>query len=400
MAKTQQDEVISSQDMMDDAPTRSKKGTYLKPVPPLKLFMPVKERWYKLLFLPWRPGKTHPRHGQQNWVTNRFFDTHSMVGPNEEKFCCLQNLCGKTCYCCIDFNERKKRCPRGDKKAWETISPLQAKHREMFFVNDIDGEPNNLQVWEESTSFFGDYFREKISYKAAYRNFADFKLGLIVAVKGRPKMIGSYEALEFPTIELEERPGPISKFLVEAAGKYCLDDFLIEVPGEKLKKLVLSTGGIKAPPTEQAAPASNSTTSRTASSFATEVEEVDVPVEGDQEVVDELPAEECVSIAEEEQGVFSEFPEEEVPTSDTEVTNEEPGYTDEIVAEEADPGFEEVEEAPPPPPPPPVRRPAAPAQAARPAVKPATAALATRPAAAKPAAAPVTRPVTKPPQKK
>ena len=234
--------VISAQGQIDNAPTRGGRASYLRLPEDMKFFVPKADHIYRLVFLPWKAGRMNNTGRPGEWVTNRFFAIHRNVGPSEASYLCLNMTFGKPCAGCEAY-VRAKTLYGKDKIKFDTIvKPLQGKKREMFLVHDIDGDKNNLMIWEESVVLFGDFFRGAMGMRKRYANFADFDEGLLVCIKGKEKAIGTNSCTEFSTIQFESRTddfpetdGAVPDWMYEAAQKLCPDDWLIEVPNSKLK---------------------------------------------------------------------------------------------------------------------------------------------------------------------
>jgi hypothetical protein len=239
--------VVEAQDMLDNAPSTGKRGTYLKLPEGIKFFQPEKNRVYRLMFFPWPAGKRNVgetiKKGQ--FVTNRFVFVHKQIGPNDETFTCMAKSFGKECAVCNGFNTL-----RATSVDWDKIKGLKFKNREMFLIHELGGPKNNIQVWEESTVAFGDYLRGRLEGRASYKRFASPEGGLVLEVKGKAKKIEKNEFIEFFQIEFtprEEDEQEIFDKLFEKIekNKICPDEWLIEPAQDKLAKLFSQTGGVK-----------------------------------------------------------------------------------------------------------------------------------------------------------
>lgn len=350
----------SAQGMIDSAPSKGSKGTYLKLPAGLKFFMPEINKTYRLIFMTWKAGNFNPAVAKGSWASNRFIPVHRNIGPNNDSFICSAKAFKKPCPICADFQRL-----RAEGKDWDTIKELRPKDRELFLVHDVDGDKNNLQIWDESVHLFGEFLRAKIDRKASYKLFADPDQGKLVEVVGKKKVIGKGSCAEFGGIEFEDRE-PVSDELLAKADKYCLDTCPIEIPFDKLKEIYAQTGA------------------------ATEEEEETEETTAEEETEESEPEEEVAEEDDETAEGETEQPEEEAleETEETEeeTETEEPEPEEEVEVEEEDsepePEPEEEEASTPPP----AKKKIAPVT-----TKP----VATKPVATKPTAAPTgKKPVT------
>lgn len=353
----------SAQGMVDSAPSKGSKGTYLKLPAGLKYFMPEINKTYRLIFMTWKAGDFNPATAKGNWASNRFIPVHRNIGPNNDSFICSAKAFEKKCPICKDF-----QLLRASGKDWDSIKELRFKDRELFLVHDVDGDKNNLMVWDESVHLFGDFLRAKIARKASYKFFADPDQGKLVEIIGKKKQIGKGSCTEFNGIEFEDRES-VSDELLALADKYCLDKMPIEMDYDKLAELYSQTGAA-----EEEVEAEEEATTQEEEEAEQEEAEVEAESEPEEEVVEEEATEEETTeeeAAEEEEATEEEEPEEAVEE------------------EEAEPEPEpEEEEAPPPPP---VKKKVTPVTTKPTATKPvATKPTTTAPTGKKPTTAPTT----------
>ena len=89
----------SAAGMIDKAPMRGNKGTYLKITKNLKLFQPKEDKVYRLRFLTFKAGKNNPAYKEGERAVNRFIFTHGMVGPEQISVTCSQKSFGNPVLC-------------------------------------------------------------------------------------------------------------------------------------------------------------------------------------------------------------------------------------------------------------------------------------------------------------
>jgi hypothetical protein len=289
---TQEADIITAQGQVDNAPAAGK-AAYLKLPSEIKLFQPENNRVYKLVFLPWRGKKGNTSVMANGWTTNRFIYVHNNVGPGDERVICLQRTLGKPCPVCEEFARQKAAG-----KDWEKVlQPLKFKNRELIFVHNT-AEKDSLYVWDESTFLFGDNFRLKFNKKDEWRAYADFNKGCIIEVNAVEKKMGKGSCVECGVnIEMDVRKEPLSKFLVEAAKKYCIDDYFVLPTYERIAKLLGQTGGDAEEVTEEtpaaAAPEEEETPAEETPAEEPEEEEEEEEPEPEEEVEEEEPEEDA-----------------------------------------------------------------------------------------------------------
>lgn len=243
-AAKRQRAVVSAQSMVDHAPVAGNKTPYITLPKGVKMFKPVRDKTYRLIFVPWIAGKGNETAAAGSYATNRYLFVHKQLGPNDESHICPAKTWKKACAVCSRFQQERSKIRFGDKNAWEAIRTMQPKDREIFLIHDLDGDKNNLQIWEESIHLFGNFLREKIARKTNRMTYADFEKGMIIEVVGTAKKMGDRgECVEFKSVEFEKREdsdgNPLDlEAIYDLAEKICLDDCVKETSNEVLKKLI------------------------------------------------------------------------------------------------------------------------------------------------------------------
>jgi hypothetical protein len=236
--------VADAQAMIDSAPSTGR--AYLKLHEGLILFEPeARKDPYRLIFLPWKAGKLNRSRMENGYAINRFIEVHRNIDPEGTAFLCPYKTRGTACAVCDEFQKRQRVQPRdmGEeerKKYWKNeLSPFKFQNRELFLIHDLDGEEENLQVWDVATFNFGDHLREAVSMKPAYKLYASTHKGLVVLVKGKKVAIGSGTNVIYGTVQFEKREeNPLPDWMLDAIEKYSIDDCLVETPNSKLKMLL------------------------------------------------------------------------------------------------------------------------------------------------------------------
>lgn len=354
----------SAEGMVNNAPSRHNRGTFVKLPAGLSFFAPAADKLYRLIFLPWEAGDNNPAYPKGSGATNRFLFVHPRIGPAEETYACAAKCFARPCFPCEMFHQLKGKQPtaRGTPEAkayWNNVMlPMKFKDREMFMVHDLDGPPQNIQVWEEAPFNFGDNLRRRTTMKPEYNWYADPERGLVVLVKGEKRNTdtGSFVMFDNIDFDLREkipnwRKGQLPNFLTEAMYNFCLDNYVIEPDYQKVKQLVMNTGGVPAETNGEAPAGGGEYQEAPQEPLYNDPEPgtetlYEEPANGETqgEYADEAPAE-----------PFTKFAETEQPSTDD---NTEVVYVDEGDAGTLPEPEPEPEPTPEPePPPPPVRRP-------------------------------------------
>jgi len=237
--------------MMDAAPKMYKCETYLRLPAGVSLFNGKEDVCYRLLFFPWKAGKGNPAaiDGAGSPVINRFLHVHQNIGADNEWHLCPAKTMGKPCVVCQTKAEvyaasKGKRLSKDEFD--KQIRPLNAKEREFWLVHELDGKPNNLQVWEESVHLFGNYLRKWTSTKPQFKGFANPNTGLVVEVTGTQKQIGTGTCVDWGSmiqfVQRSEEEQTLAKKLFAKVLTMCPDDWVVASSNERLKKTFLMLG--------------------------------------------------------------------------------------------------------------------------------------------------------------
>lgn len=242
--KRKQRENPDVQKAIDAAPSKNKLGMYLRVPEKVKRFDPKPDRNYRLIFLPWKAGKGNTTADEGRLATMLFLKVHMHVGVTEAAFLCEAQY-GKTCHACTAMEEARRNLQRDDKEGWRKyVSPLKAKDRSVFLIHDLDGEPNNIQVWELANYCFADHLLEK--FKSAqgesYRRFANYSNGLIINVRGKTQSLGTGGTFtSFSSIDKEDRPKGMAADLdkiFDIAEDLCVEKWLVHTPPDRVLDLL------------------------------------------------------------------------------------------------------------------------------------------------------------------
>jgi hypothetical protein len=238
--------VADVQGMLDNAPGRGKRGTYLR-LPDenqlgwkLEFFKPVVDKNYQLIFLPWEAGPNNPAKAEGQVTTQLYLFAHRAIGPDNETYLCPRKTEGKPCPICEDFARRNTA-----REKWDTIKDLKPRNREVWLVHDINGDLNNVQVWEESTALFGDFLRGALGMHPDYKNFANHDSGYVVSMRGREKRIETSSCAEFATVALHKRERAIPDAILDKAFQLRPEDWRHVPSFDDLERVYYQTGGTR-----------------------------------------------------------------------------------------------------------------------------------------------------------
>ena len=295
---------------IDTSPSIGKRGTYVKCPAGVKFFAPADGRTYRLLFLLSTTGKNcKPPLVPGSLRLQLYFHTHAAVGPDNATYICAASMFAQRCASCDVYQERSNIGRRLSTEEYNAVKDFRSKNRALYLVHDLDGERDNVQIWDESTFLFDKYLLSLIADRPAYKLMAHPTQGLIVEVKGTKQSAGPGrgDCTHYNTIVMtafSEAAGckQISQKLLDKAKKIVLEDCLIMPPGyEAMSKLVrghvADTNG--QPETSDETPTGEGEeiiedTEEATTEEATETTEEIVEEAPAEEIVEEEPVEEIV----------------------------------------------------------------------------------------------------------
>lgn len=218
---------------------------YLRIPPGMKSFR-VKDRTYRFDLVPYKVGKGNPCADEGFWYYERTFFTHKNVGPDNDSVICPASTFKKPCPIC-EFRDARIKLLRDqgqDPFQDETVKNLRTSERQLFLVHDHDEPAELIQLWDYSNYGFGELLdamraegqRDNQPHKA---EFDDDAAGswLRVSFKAQSGRGAFYKAF---SIEFNPRPDGLDESLLEHG--YCLDDMLIELDYNQLRRLYFGEG--------------------------------------------------------------------------------------------------------------------------------------------------------------
>ena len=174
-----------------DAQPGSNRSTYLQTPDYIQIFVPEKNKTYKRRFLPWKAGQGNTSKQANGMTVNRFFAVHANLGATESKYLCLAVNFGLPCPGCEWFAKLKSQGADWDK----VLYPLKPKNRELMLMYDVES-PKKLELWDESTSLFGNAFRSRYKKRKEWERFASIQNGCVVEIDAQEKKIGKSSCVD------------------------------------------------------------------------------------------------------------------------------------------------------------------------------------------------------------
>jgi len=207
----------------------------------LQLFVP-KVGTYRFDILPYEVGEGNPYARKGEWYCERTYFVHTRIGPNNQVFVCPLKTVNLPCPIC-EFRSKLAREAEGEEVL---IRELRAKERQLFLIRLRSGrgesfESKNLYLYETSYHTFGrllDRRRQDAEDDESYIiEFDDPSAGSTLKVSYSEEDAGGYTYINAYAIEFVPRPNGLEPELLQHG--YCLDDFVVIYPYDKLKEIFL-----------------------------------------------------------------------------------------------------------------------------------------------------------------
>lgn len=185
----------------------------------------------KLNFMEFIAGKGNPRSDPGFAYFERRYHVHQNIGPGNEWYACPLKNWNKPCPVCEYLAKH-----RGDSELFKSIG---AKQRHLFAVHDPAEKDRGVQVLE---SAFHNSFGEMLCEETATAPEGDFpmKLTALCRVKKDEFQGRAYNKISKITLVAREDDPRI-----KAKDVPCLDEMIVELSYDKLKKLFLQTAAGK-----------------------------------------------------------------------------------------------------------------------------------------------------------
>jgi hypothetical protein len=215
----------------------------------MSFFSPKKEGTYRLRVVPYpikevganpfaKDDDGNPLPEGALYPERTYF-SHRGIGADNNTYVCSKRTFGKPCYIC-EHRAKLMKKPDADE---DLISDLAPKERQLFLVNEPGNKDkaDQLQLWDISFHLFGKHLDKKIRHADSddnYHLFADPEHGSLLKLGAEEKSFGKTNYLEFSEIEFKQAEA-LDEDLLAKAKEICLDECLVEMDYDELKKIYL-----------------------------------------------------------------------------------------------------------------------------------------------------------------
>lgn len=205
-----------------------------------EMFSPEAKR-YRLDFMPYIVGKGNPVAKEGSEYFEREFFVHKNVGPDRDWFVCPARTFKKPCPICEYLRKKVDDPDMSEDEIKEHRRAYGAKTRVLYLVRDLDadGPDGQVKVYNESAYTFAKPLYGKINAgdeEDGYDFFYDPEEGKTVRVMFQQAEGGKW--LEVADMEFRGRKHGYDADVADEMP--CLDDMLICLPYDKLKRIFLA----------------------------------------------------------------------------------------------------------------------------------------------------------------
>lgn len=198
----------------------------------LKLFSVKSEGIYLFDIVPYTAGVGNPNAEKGSLYFERTYYVHRGIGVNGNSYICPAKVYGKKCPICAHITKLERE--GADK---QTIDALRPKNRQLFLVYDRKDE--ELKLLDSSYHLFGKLLDDRVLEPDAeeegwaYYWFPNDE-GKTLRVNFKQETFGGRAFFKASSIDFKARKEALPDEVLEH--QYCLDDMLIQVDYEELKK--------------------------------------------------------------------------------------------------------------------------------------------------------------------
>jgi hypothetical protein len=200
----------------------------------LKLFQVKSEGIQLFDIVPYTAGAGNPNAEKGSLYFERTYYVHRGVGVNSNSYICPAKVYGKKCPICSHIVKLERE--GADK---QTIDALRPKNRQLFLVYDRKEPEAGLKLLDSSYHLFGKLLDDRVLEPDAeeegwaYYWFPNEE-GKTLRVNFKQETFGGRAFFKASSIDFKPRKEALPDEILEHG--YCLDDMLIQVDYEELKK--------------------------------------------------------------------------------------------------------------------------------------------------------------------
>jgi hypothetical protein len=172
----------------------------------------------------------------------RTYHVHRGIGADSDTVVCPKKTFGKPCPIC----DARARMMKDEDADEELIKSLGPKERQLFQVIDAREPSEGIQILEMSYHLFGRVLdtrlrsiEEEDEDEQDHEYFSDPETGYLIRASFEEKQFARTTYYECTSIDFKDRKEQYENDIIEES--YCLDDMLIEMSYDDLKKLFLET---------------------------------------------------------------------------------------------------------------------------------------------------------------
>lgn len=194
---------------------------------------------YRIDVFPYLVGKGNPFADEGMYHYERTYFCHRNIGTGQNAYVCLAKTFNKRCPICEHRSQIESR--GGDQ---ETIKSLKSSERQLWIVKDLNNAEEGFMLMDQSHYLFGRHIDAKVAAadpEDGYETFFHLEGGktLKISVTEQSFLGRSYNAAS--DIEMKPRKQDYDTSIMDDMP--CLDDLLVELSYDKLKKIFEAVPG-------------------------------------------------------------------------------------------------------------------------------------------------------------
>lgn len=205
-------------------------------------FWQVKEDVVHIEIIPFVAGKGNPYAKPGELHFERTYWEYKNIGADPKSYVAPGKTFGAKDYIAEYAQEVARQSTRNEEeenKQKELLKSLRPKERQLFLIYDHAQQSKGLQLWDLSFHLFGKRLVSRLEKADERYGYEEFyypdEYGYTLRLEFDEKSLNGNKFFECSNIEFVERSEALPESLVEHG--YCLDDFLVHVPYEKLRAI-------------------------------------------------------------------------------------------------------------------------------------------------------------------